>query len=449
MREIIELGPYSLIEGGDSPSADYDRALAEPTFDYFDADTTWLRHPKAVIGTYVAENGFPVPLITNAEHWRSAIDTETAMIRSEAENEYSGYRGMFGSKVITKNEFTYDGRPKVDTYQELSNLAIRGLRNGEISAVEYMSYHSERYQTWPEDLARNLMDAQRYNVKLGLDMPDASLWEYIPGANVSIFGDPHVEGRYHIGFKPPYIDGCGGYSTGGFQVEPDQHTTPLRFRKHDVDFIAQPFIEAYEKIAALPLFDVEQRPVMELQLANDGVLHFLQYYKTGHRKDYRPESSLPFTPATDIKIKSVRGVTEPDGKNMRLFSSPTMMAEGIMDEAVYCSISRPGRFEEQLVAKMASFVLHRAYFSFQDNHFNSAPLFMPPLVAALSWFPEDNDIDTVNHVVKTLEAASRQSSDDRSEVQYFDIKATSNGHEVVLRSDWQPKTISYKELRRT
>ena len=420
------------------------RALAEPNYDFFGELDYTMRYPKAHIGSYVASEGFPVPLIRDGDAWQRAIDAETAMIRSEALDEYDGYRGIFTSVRVRNPEQRQNTQ---DTVQDqLSHLAIAGLRSGELMPVDYMKYYAPGYRTWPEQLASALQTGHWYNVKLDLAMPDASLWQYIPGGNVSIFGDPHVSGRYHIGYTP--LGKPGSYQpTGGFWVEPDMHSTAHRFRKHDEDFVPEPVIEVYEAIAALPLFDTEQRPVMELQVAVDGTIHFLQYYKTGHRREYIDPFDIPFDPSADIKLRMVRGITPPDDQELKLFVTPRKMMPAMIGQAVYCDLVRPRSLETQFTCKFASFVLHEAYLSFQDNHLNSAPLFMPPVAAAFDWISPENDADVVRRVTTLLEKSAYLLFHDHENTMYYNLHITSNGREIVLSSDWEPHIVSYEDLR--
>lgn len=416
-------------------------ALSEPTFDYFGDQPYAMRRPKATVGSYIAEHSkdldVVVPLVTTHQVWQNCLENGNAMIRSESPDEYSGYRGLFTSARVPERYL-----PENDFYSELGSLILRGLKDGVIEPVDYMNYFAGRHLTWPQQLNGVHQTAQRFNLPLDLESPEASLWEYIPGSNVSIFGDPHVEGRYHIGYKPP------SRIIGGLTIEPGMHTKEHRFRKHDHAFIAQPFIEAYEAIAALPLFDTEQRPVLELQLSTEGVMHFLQYYKTGHQKAYTEPFELPFSPKEDIKLNMVRGITPPEGRHMRLFVAPKRLLPAMVGEGVYCGIIDLKGVEAQFVSKNMDFFLHQAYISFQDNHFDSSPLFMPPLAAGLNGYSEDTSWELFTHATERLQSATYKGYHDYNNVQFFNIHVTSNGHEVVLRSDWNPHVVSYRDCAR-
>jgi hypothetical protein len=445
MYRIEELDPrnISYTEFGEREAVE--TALSEPTYDYFSDQGYALRRPKAIIGSYVADQGFNVPLITSSDEWQAAIDAGEAMVRSESHTDYAGFRGLFSSMRIPVREKIegIEGEPLIT--QKLAQLAIEGLREGEISPEDYMKYFAGSYRTWPESLANILQSAQSFNVKPRIDMPEASLWRYITGDNISIFGDPHVEGRYHVGFSP--IRGDGWRIPGGLWIEPGEHAKPKRFRKHNKDFIPQPVIDIYEAIATLPLFDITERPVMELQMSADGVIHFLQYFMTGHRKAYTDPFDLPFSPKEDIKLEMVRGVTPPEGLDLKLFICPKRFERGMEGEAVYCSLLSPRGIDVQFVSKLSKFILHEAYISFQDNHFSSAPLLMPPVAAGFDWFSKDTNLDVAQNIHEKLRAVSFETYHDDTTVRFFNIHIASNGREIVLGSDWQVQHAAYEDFR--
>lgn len=423
---------------------DKDLAIADPTLDFFRDQNHWIPKPKATIGSYVADNGFEVPLISSDEEWVQAISDGNAMIRSEAPNEYDGLRGIFHSARVPRLKSISTAAGQLASKQRIVQAAVEGLQSGEISPEEYMHYFAGEYITWPESLARTLQQAQWAHINLDIDFPQASLWRYVEGDNVSIFGDPNVEGRYHVGFSP-YTE--SGYRTpGGFWIEPHEHHKVHRFRKHDKDFAAAPVIETYEAIAALPLFDVEQRPVLELQVAKDGVIHFLQYYKTGHKKNFVEPFELEFSPDTDIKFEMVRGITSEQGESMRLYVAPHVLPRQMEGQGIFCGLNQPSRQVVQFASKVAKFVLQEGYISFQDNHLSSTPLFMPEIAAGFNWVTRDTNKELARQIHQKIEKAMIQGFHDRTNVGYFDIEIASNGREIVIKSDWDLKVIPYSDL---
>ena len=445
MRSLQELEPDFGNYAFHGTDVSMDEAAAQPTVDYFDSQRYALAYPKAQIGRYVADQGFNVPLIRDITHWQDAMDRGVAMIRSDSSDDYAGYRGLFNSKRLPAIRPSSEDE-QVPKVIQLQQMALQGLREGGLSPIDYMHYYAGKYATWPEYLVNILQTANRFNCRPWLATPQASLWEYIPGDNVSIFGDPHVAGRYHFGYGQYDAQRGGPKMAEGFRLEPGERR-PLRLSSyHDRDFEPEPVIEMYEAISALPLFDVEQRPVMELQIALDGSIHFLQYYKTGHRKNFQEPFELPFIPDEDVKISDVRGVTPPEGKSFRMYLAPKKFMPAMNGEAVFCGFSQPRHLETQLLSKMVGFVLHRAYISFKDNHFASAPLFMPPLAAGLSTHAVDTKPEVASRITQRLDRAVMQNCQDFTNVNYVDVRVVSNGSEMVISSDWQIQEVPYAEL---
>jgi hypothetical protein len=107
------------------------------------------------------------------------------------------------------------------------------------------------------------------------------------------------------------------------------------------------------------------------------------------------------------------------------------------------SINRLGT---QLASRSAAFILHEAYISFQDNHFDSAPIYRPPLAAGLDVAYEKTSktlLDKIGNIIKE----NYQQNYDRENTSYVDIKVTSNGREAVIESDWDLMTIAYDDIR--
>ncbi len=350
------------------------RATTDPSFDYFEAFPP--KQPKFEIGMYVAEQGFSVPLITDQAEWEKAFDDGTAMLRSEMPQDYDGLSGLLTSERLANADLA---REDAQGYaRELGSLVMRGLRSGELDAAYYMTHLRNPYMCWSVLQREVLSSAMHFGADLYLDPHNvyASRWRYVEGANVSVFADPNVEGRYHFGVKPAKQDANDYVSIGGYQVESNGYDTEQQFRKHKVPFVARPFIEFYEEIRNLPRFDTTQSPVLELQQDTEGNVHFLQYLKTGQKQVFTEPFDLPSSDDT-LRTTNVRGVTPPNGKDMRLFMAPNILTRGMEGQAIFCSLIRPRGIEVQFAARSAAFILHEAYISFQDNHFDASPLFRP------------------------------------------------------------------------
>lgn len=423
------------------------RAIAEPNFDYFEAYRP--DQPKATIGQYVADEGFSVPLITDQEEWKKAFDNGTAMLRSELPQDYDGLSGLLSSEKLRDSLPQRWAEVPEGFVHDLGELILRGLRSGELHPSDYMKNFRGPYMNWTSEEAELVQTAANFGGLDYLNMHNASAsqWHYIEGTNVSVFADPHVEGRYHFGVRPVDPETHRDQAIGGYQFEADEYDTPKQFRKHDQPFVAWPFVEYYEQIRNLPRFDTTQCPVLELQQDVEGNIHFLQYLKTGQRKDYIEPFDLPVSEDI-LHTTNVRGITPPDGKQMRMFMAPNLLKKGMEDQAIFCRVTGPRYLEVQLAAKAASFILHEAYISFQDNHFDSSPLYSPPLAAGLSG-GYDSSQKVREKVGAVLEDASvrRINHFDRENVAYLDIQVTSNGREAAIESDWEVKVIPYEEVR--
>ncbi|HET9173811.1 MAG TPA: hypothetical protein VFN56_00850 [Candidatus Saccharimonadales bacterium] len=413
---------------------DIRRGNSDPSYDYFAISRP--SQPKRAIGLYVAEQAFRVPLINSQSEWESAFDDGTAKLRSEMKQDYDGWSGLFSSHIVRDPSQTEE-RPGFTG--ELGKLVMLGLRSGELGGTEYMRY-LRGFMGWADTHAHILEQAMLFGADIWLQQPTASRWRYIKGTNVSIFADPHVEGRYYLGATPP-----DSRSVGGFTFDAGEYDEPKMFRKHKQPIVARPFIEAYEHIRQLPLFDNTQNPVLELQQDLEGNIHFLQYYKTGQTRNFIEPFDLPVS-EDSLVTSNVRGITTPEGKEMRLYMTPNKMPKGLAGNGLFCSIIRPLRMHVMFASKTAELVLHNAYISFQNNHFDTSPLFRPPLAAGLS-----SCQGTQEHVLKRLNEVTEFTSFkggyqfDYEVVPYIDIKITSNGRQAVIESDWKVKETGYDD----
>lgn len=419
------------------------RAATDPSFDYYTAKPP--NQPKADIGQYVADQGFRVPLITTQSEWEQAFDQGNAMLRSEMPQDYDGLSGLLSSKRL---EMPHQDQVSKFDY-ELGSLVMRGLRSGELDPTEYMTHLDEDYFCWSSRQIDLLEAAINFGVKIDVDKyrVKASRWRYIEGSNVSVFADPNVEGRYHFGVLQAKQHPTEYQSIGSYQVEHDEYDTEKQFRKHRQPFVARPYIEFYEEIRSLSRFDTRQQPVIEMQQDINGNLHFLQYLKTGQKQEFTEPFDMPSSDNTFITA-NVRGVTPPEGKDMRLFMEPSFLTKGMEGQGIFCSISRPHGLEVQLASRAAAFILHEAYISFQNNHFNASPLFRPPLAAGMGecYGTPESLLKRIDELIgKTKYAIPRGHR--REAVPYLDLKVTSNGHEAAIESDWEVKTVAYDDIK--
>lgn len=401
-------------------------ALANPSEDYFLQARP--EQPKRTIGMYVAEHGFSVPLLDGADDVNSAVDNGSFMIRSELMQDYAGLSGIFSSFVTA-----WAFQPDANGFQARYNELIKdGLKSGAISPDMYMERFVP-YGGWEAEhrsLAEQAMSLGLRQVPIDLRV-SASAWRYIPGTNVTMFRDPHVEDRYHFGVKPP------DQGVGDYIFDKGTHADPQTFRKHHQPFVAEPFIDMYEQIRALPLFDVTQVPVMEFQKDENGGIHFLQYRRVD--KTLQPVEPFDLPHGYSFRTDSVRGVTSPDGESHRLLINPTNI-RNIKGRSVFADqfyFADYLKLKTQLVCKLAKFVVCQDWLSFKDNHTPSAPLILPELAVGL--YGADEASWPI--VQKMHDLPARYSSIPRSDVPlaYFDMRVISNGREAVIESDWTPK----------
>lgn len=424
------------------------QSTGDPSFDYYEAYRP--KQPKFEIGQYVAEQGFRVPLITNQAEWEKAFDDGTAMFRSEMPQDYDGLSGLLSSERLSYSYAHEWAKAKGEFVRNLGQVIIKGLRSGELNPSDYMEMFRGQYLNWPHIEAEHTKSAAYFGAldQLNMNNTSVSRWRYIEGTNVSVFADPHVDGRYHFGVLPFYPEDPNHYQCiGGYKFDAGEYDTPQQFRKHDVPFIARPFVEFYEQIRNLSRFDNTQCPVLELQQDPEGNIYFLQYLKTGQRKQLTEPFDLPGSDET-LRTFNVRGITEPTGKNMRMYMAPNLLTKGMEGEAIFCGLTRPRGIEVQFASRVATFILHEAYISFQNNHFDASPLYRPPLAAGLSdcYKSSDSVLQKVGEIVDEA-LFTKVSPFSREIVPYLDIKVTSNGHEATIESDWVIKTVPYENVR--
>jgi len=413
-------------------------AELEPEFDFFEVHRP--KQPKAAIGRYVMEQGFNVPLIRSQDEWVKAYDEGNAMLRSELPQDYDGLSGLLSSERIVEPD---KDMPDDELFEGFSRSTLRKLRNGEIDPTEYMLGRRD-YMSWNEQQSYLQESIRRFGgIAIDFSKLSASRWRYVEGSNITVFADPHIDGRYYFGLLPGPTPTGRYQGVGGYMFEKGEYDKPQQFRKHDQPFIVTPIVEFYEQIRTLPQFDTTESPVLELQQEADGTLHFLQYLKTGKKRNFVEPYDLSISEST-ILLTNVRGITPKEGQKLRLFIEPERLAPGMEGQAVFCGLMKPYEIEVQLVSQVASFILHTAYISFKNNHFNSSPMYRPQVAAGLEGCNKSpaKALDSLEVFLKSIGSYRR----DTSSVQYLDIILTSNGHEAALESDWDIKTIAYEDV---
>ena len=442
-------------------------AEADSDFDYF--ATVLPKKPKEAIGRYVRSHGFNVPLIEDQSEWRKAIDDGSAMLRSELAQDYDGLSGLLSSAKISHEwyETTMRGR-YYDTYDEcqpefmdeIYSLMRAGLRSGELSPVGFMNLLS-----WNrcESYFGQTMSSYGLRFAVNWQSRQASTWRFIEGTNVRILADPNVAGRYHLGVQS--TPKPGGYRSpeiypgpGYYRVEADEHDKPKSFRKHRQDFVAKACIELYEAIRELTFFSAAVAPLMELQIDEAGEIHFLQYLKTKLVVDYVEAFKLPEGEGV-TEFNNVRGITPEEGWETRLFFpnlSHLRQADflrKIADKAIlydHLKLNNGNRLVQQLLAAEAALILSTTYISFQDNHFDSAPLYRTQLALGYDNMEPGAKLSENERLKEVLETYHKSHAgmfdESATPITYADIKVTANGRHATIESDWDLKTADWEDI---
>lgn len=396
-----------------------DAAKSDPERDFFYQYPP--EKPKMAIGEYVASQGFNVPIIGSQEEWEEAFDSDLAMIRSESSDDYAGMSGIMSSKVLGK----YDRhRPDDSDPERFRNrfwgLVREGLRSGELSPDEYMKLF-----VWGETAIHTQEQASRARVPLSLSYgTSTSLWRYVPGTNIRMFRDPNVEQKYFLGVTPDE-----GF-VAGYEVEGDSLSSTIDQERASSPIDVAKLVDFYERIRALPLFDTTQAPLLEIQQDENGELHFLQYFRTGHKVELTEPFDLP-EGENVIRATDVRGVTSPDGERMRLYISPNFYTTRMDKQGFYFDMLYHQGLLEQYLCSVGRVAVHEVYISMKDNHFNSSPVFRPQVGMGLM------DLKGGVDQARMLVNVTRDRFHEHDTNAYINTVVTSNGREATIESDWE------------
>ena len=187
--------------------------------------------------------------------------------------------GEYENEVLESINLTVGRDKERHIYSfKLGQMVLEGLRNSYLGAETYADY-LRFHLGWGEQFRRMISTTNSRGriediikaIGYSWAVPFASCWRYVEGTNVTIFADPNVEGRYHFGVTPP-----GRHAmVGSYTFDTGEYDQPKTFRKHLNDpFVAAPYIEVYNQVRGLPLFDTTQSPVMELQGSSNGQVYF-------------------------------------------------------------------------------------------------------------------------------------------------------------------------------
>ncbi|HIH23445.1 TPA: hypothetical protein HA251_00270 [Candidatus Woesearchaeota archaeon] len=280
--------------------------------------------PKLTIGDYAERNGILVP------RRFATLDDALAsgkpfILRSEHPDEYAGPSGLFNSHIVNP-EYIDQNRERLKN--ENIQPATHDVRTRRVGAgMSYTLPGEVIAQIGLKDDATIFAQLRFLSTAQSTDIQDYcsyegknpttygsqltfSAWEYLGGRNHTVIADNCIPGRYHIFTtekrdRPPYFDNYSMVDNGVVvRQELERADAPL-------EKALPSLIATYEHARALPNFDPNHCPAIEMQTSNGNVL-FLQYHRV---RDFEPSthtidpSKFPDAIETDFS----RGATPPDG----------------------------------------------------------------------------------------------------------------------------------------
>jgi hypothetical protein len=228
-------------------------------------------------------------------------DGGTIILRSEHPLELQGLSGLNMSHVVS---------PEIVAEHEKEGGLFASFRGFDSSLLEYMmrAWHKD---SWFYNV-RNYCKHNGLNVDAYLASLTYSYWEYVPGYNLYVVADSSVHGRYRVFAKwPERVENCQtSYDLfEGAQVLSEGCTpTAILSRIEDI-------FKLYEQVR--DVFGKDMCWVVEMQLAGDGDLYFLQ---RSAGQPFKPagwsfESDEPshFLLGPKYGYGEVRGITPEEG----------------------------------------------------------------------------------------------------------------------------------------
>jgi len=285
--------------------------MSELSSDWWLAEGHRPNAPKREIGDYVESQGFRVPRRFDSldEAFGVVKQGEGIILRSEHPDEYDGPSGLMNSYFFNQDihEYKRAGRSSIDLSNAVNwslGLSLEqapGMGDSIPMARLVLSLAMEAGESDEVVLGRLSQLTQRNSrvrryaelTNQGLDTFVAetgfSIWEHIPGMNVTIVADDAIDGRYHT-FNVLTLQEDGDriedwriVNEAG-ESERESGEMPLLSPSD-----SQAFVEAYEAIRNLPRFNSEHCPIIELQMDRERNIWFLQYHRS---RDYKPASHI-------------------------------------------------------------------------------------------------------------------------------------------------------------
>lgn len=201
-----------------------------------------LTQPKAQIGEQLRDSGLLVPKIySSADEIPPGTD---AIFRGEHPSEQDGLSGLGSSYVLRAG---HDPRTLPTKYTNNAPLLARYLDSAGLDEDSFLAKAS------------------------------FSIWEYIPGTNITVVADDVLEGFYHVFGRE---DKTEGVVTEGSIVNKDGIALKTTKKLGELGCInpdaMKKVLSMYERIRQIGIVAADNCPTMEMQLGYDGQLYGLQ-----------------------------------------------------------------------------------------------------------------------------------------------------------------------------
>lgn len=286
-----------------------------------------LLRPKYDIASIVEARGIPVPRRFEgfSDAYGHIAEGGSVIIRSEHPEDYDGPSGLANSYVITPELIQNpENIEKSDLRTWVNILRNHGSEKGQAlldkmnRVNQFCHPHTAAYL---KTLGRPI---DEYFKDFGY-----SLWEYIPGTNITIVADDVVLSRYHCFASEGSIFSYNGGAVcndGGEVLIGGEANAPGAPRGRVVrgfthaKSLTKKSVETYEQVR--DLYNSTNCPIMEFQVDQDGAVWFLQLKKGRdfivqndclHGDDFDPRDGW-------IPAQAVRGATASE-----IISRPTVL----------------------------------------------------------------------------------------------------------------------------
>lgn len=260
---------------------------------------------KDLDAAHAAAHGIRIPRIfptfDRGRHFVLKEDGALIM-RSEHPLELQGLSGLNKSPIVFL--------ARVEQHEDRGGL-FASYRDIDVDTFLYLLREEHRTKSgWWN--AKNYCDANGLNVDEYVAQLAYSYWEYIRGTNLYVVADPHVAGRYRVFAKwyegTESCNACALYDGNRLVTATGDVLKHLESRIGDI-------LRFYDRVREV--FGEKICWVVEMQLADDGVLHFLQRSigKEFEAPDWSFDADEPahFLVGPRYGYGEVRGITPKEG----------------------------------------------------------------------------------------------------------------------------------------